>query len=313
MKRAIVTGANGFIGSNLVAELLKRNYEVYAVVRNEKSDVAGLPKNHSRLHIVFCELKNILLLNQLIDERQIDIFFHFAWEGTAGIARTDERIQLQNVQYACDSVKVAGEMGVKKYIYAGSIMEYEAYVNVKNSERKIVSNYMYSIAKLTANQMCKVLAYNLGIEYYNLLLSNVYGVGENSKRFINVTLDKIIRGEKLSFSTASQMYDFIYITDAVEAIVTVAECGNGRSEYYIGNREQRPLREYIYIIINTTSPAINYSFGEMQSNEIHLTYKEFDTERIYREFCFEPQIGFEEGIRRTYQYMQERSKEKKGK
>ena len=65
MKRAIVTGANGFIGSNLVNELLSHDIEVIAVVRNEESDIQSLPEN-KKLKVVYCELKVIESLTERV-------------------------------------------------------------------------------------------------------------------------------------------------------------------------------------------------------------------------------------------------------
>ena len=75
MKKAIVTGANGFIGSHLVDELLSHDIEVIAVVRNEKSNIQSLPEN-KKLKIIYCELKEIENLTEKISDKDIDIFYH---------------------------------------------------------------------------------------------------------------------------------------------------------------------------------------------------------------------------------------------
>ena len=55
MKRAVVTGANGFVGSALCRELVKNNVKVTAIVRNHKSDISEI-SNLDNISIVYCEM-----------------------------------------------------------------------------------------------------------------------------------------------------------------------------------------------------------------------------------------------------------------
>ena len=77
MKKAIVTGANGFIGSWLIKELVKNDVEVIAVVRNEKSNIESIA-NIEGLRIVYCDLNEIQTLPEKIADRDIDVFYHLA-------------------------------------------------------------------------------------------------------------------------------------------------------------------------------------------------------------------------------------------
>ena len=83
MKKAIVTGANGFVGSHLVKELLSHDIEVIAVIRREESASQSLPP-HSKLKKVVCPLEEIANLPDKVADRDIDVFYHFAWDGSAG-------------------------------------------------------------------------------------------------------------------------------------------------------------------------------------------------------------------------------------
>lgn len=103
MKIAVVTGANGFVGSAVVKELLSNNYKVYAVVRNNHSDRLSDLDN---VEIVNCELSDIDRLPGQITEK-CDVFYHFAWSGSAGKDRANTRLQLDNVQWSVESIRAA--------------------------------------------------------------------------------------------------------------------------------------------------------------------------------------------------------------
>ena len=122
MKKAIVTGANGFIGSWLIKELLKNNVEVIAVVRNEKSNIESIA-NIEGLRIVYCDLNEIQILPEKIADRDIDVFYHLAWSGSVDVNRIDEKLQMHNALWTVDAVRVASELKCKSFIGAVIIMQ----------------------------------------------------------------------------------------------------------------------------------------------------------------------------------------------
>lgn len=298
MKKAIITGANGFVGSNLVEELLKRGYVVYAVIRSQKSDTGRIPKNEN-VHLVYCDLKGINSLPDLLGDENIDCFFHLAWEGTSGAERGDYGLQLNNVKYSCDAAKAAKKLKCSKFIFAGSIMEYEAMQYLAQSDARPGRGYFYSISKLAADYMSKVEAVNSGIEYINCLVSNIYGAGEISERFVNTTIRKMLKGESLRFSSGEQSYDFIYVTDAVKALAVIAEKGKANSEYYIGSNKIRKLKEYIILMRDIIAPEATLHLGAFDYNGPFLDYSNIDVDKLYRELNFELEVPFETGIKLT--------------
>ena len=67
MKRAIVTGANGFVGRYLIRELSKQGYEIWSVIRNIDEDISCI--RNINTNIVYCDLKEIDKLDRIISER----------------------------------------------------------------------------------------------------------------------------------------------------------------------------------------------------------------------------------------------------
>lgn len=92
MKTAIVSGANGFVGNAVVKELLSNGYRVYALVNK---NTANIPKDPN-LTTIHCSVDE---LDPVIKEIEgCDVFFHFAWSGSAGPERANVDLQLKNAQ-----------------------------------------------------------------------------------------------------------------------------------------------------------------------------------------------------------------------
>ena len=304
LNKVLVTGARGFVGSSLVRHLSKSGIRVIAVVRERDDLDLSCFTNLENIVLIKCDLSNIKKLPKIILDRNIDAFFHFAWEGTSGNIRADSDVQTDNIRYTCDAVKACCELECDEFVFASSIMEYEV-IDVMKKGVKPNAGEIYSTAKLAADYMAKITAINLGIVYKAGMISNIYGPGEKSFRLINSSLRKMLKGEHCSFSSGEQKYDFIYIDDAVRAFQIIAERGYSGKSYYIGSLHQQPLKCFLMKMRDLIDPKMKIGLGEMESRATSLTYEEFDVNGLYNDTGFEPLISFEDGIQRTINWLKE--------
>lgn len=297
MKRVIVTGANGFLGRPVVRELAEEGYYVYAVVR-ENCTAASELKRIENVEVVFCNMNHYDCLRTKIPGNTFTAFYHFAWEGSAGAARGRERVQLANVQNSCRAARIAGNMGVKRFIFASSIMEYEI-IKLMGQRISPPSSSQYCTAKITADFMCRTIANEQGMEYVSGIISNVYGPGEKSQRLINTSIKKLLNGERASFTPGEQMYDFIYITDAAEIFALLAENGSSNGTYYIGSGKPKKLKEFLWELGEAVSSKAEIGLGDLSFQGTSLSYDEFDINAVSRELGYQTKISFKEGIKMT--------------
>lgn len=303
MKKAIVTGANGFVGTALCRELCNQGIKVIAVVRN-KPGFINKTKDLPGLAVVRLELSQFRNLAETIPDRDIDIFYHLAWEGSAGELRGDSDVQINNIRYACDTVKACADMGVKRFVFAASIMEYEINA-VMETEAAPGINTLYASAKTAADYMARAIAGSLGIDYIRAVISNIYGPGEISPRLINTSLKKMILGEHCAFSAGEQFYDFIYIDDAARAFAAIGEKGKANRIYYIGSQEQQKLKYFLIEMKNQVNPEMEIGIGELPFHGVSLSYEEFDRNAVREDTGFVPQFSFAEGIQNTVDWLRE--------
>ena len=311
MKKAIVTGANGFIGTSLLKVMSDAGVQTFAVVRSKDSKIEKIV-NLPDVKIVYCELDNIESLPELIPDRDIDMCIHLAWDGSSGDARSDYELQLRNVEYSLKVVDVVSKMGVKRYVGAGTLAEKDVlnYHPTVGATPNAVS--IYGIAKMTTHFMTKAECVKQGIEHCWCYLSNTYGVGNTTNNFVNMASKKMINGERAAFTAGEQIYDFVYITDTARALWAVAENGNKNTAYYLGSTKQRKLKEYITIIRDTIDPKIELFLGEIPFNGIPLEESAYDTTKLVKDTGYQPQVAFEDGIKLTVDWLrQENRKEKK--
>lgn len=303
MQKAIVTGANGFVGTAVCKELSDQGIEVIAIVRHPDEVISGIEKNKG-IRIVYADLSNFRNLAELIPDRDIDALYHFAWVGSAGPLRGDADVQMRNVQYTCDTVKACADMGCKRFVFASSIMEYEIEATMATDATPGI-NTLYCSAKVAADYMARTIAGSLGIDYIRAVISNIYGPGELSPRLVNTSIRKMLKGEHCAFSAGEQLYDFIYITDAAKTFVAIGEKGKNNRTYYIGSQEPKPLKEFLLTLRDCVDPNIQIGLGEIPFNGVSLTYKEFDIYAVKNDTGFVPEVSFKEGINNTVAWIRE--------
>lgn len=300
MKRVIITGADGFVGSHTVQYFVEQGIEVLAV------DIAEEPhrlSKNSLLTYICCDVTSLDIFRNRIEKDKYDTFIHFAWAGSAGAARMDYNLQMQNALNTVECMKTAKELGCRRFVCAGSIMEYEVEAAVHTQGSRPGMGYIYGMGKHIAHCMCKSVAADIGIELVWPMITNAYGVGEFSPRFVNTTLRRIINGEPLQFTAAAQNYDFVYITDVARAFYLIA--GNGRPfcEYMIGSSAARPLKEFILEMQQTLAPMATPLFGDVPFTGTNIPIDVFNTDAAEKDCGFKAEISFAEGTRKTMEWL----------
>ena len=248
-------------------------------------------------------MNDISSLPNIIDGRDFDCCFHFAWTGSAGPLRADYSKQLKNFVCSCNLVKALERLGCKKLVFASSIMEYECQLSIDEGIIPSVNN-IYSVGKLTAHLMCELLAKKNNIGFYPVIISNIFGEGENSPRLINSTIKKILNGETPDFTDGKQMYDFIYIDDAVNAFIAIAENGLPFKSYYLGSLNPKPLKKYLIELSECFNPPATINLGAIQFDGVSVDYFDtFDIFAIKNDTGFVPKHSFKEGITNTIRWI----------
>lgn len=297
--RVIVTGATGFIGSALCKELLENGHEVIAVIRpgsTKKEKLKFAAEYQNRLQILELALSDIAQLPQMITEA--DVFYHLAWNGSAGAEREDFDIQYTNIGYTAEAMCAVAKCGCGKFIGAGSQAEYGVVRGVAKEEETVPSPFMmYGAAKLAAYQMGRVLAKQLGISFVWPRIYSVYGVGENPGTLVNYVIDCLKKGVPPELSPCENMWNFMYITDCVRALRMLGEREDTEGIYHVASDDTRLLKEFVEEIRDIVAPGEKLGFGIKKSNPERTFWLEPDCEKM-RDLGLKCEVNFNEGVRR---------------
>ena len=300
MENVIITGADGFVGSYTVNYFLEQGCRVLALDMGEKPNRLG---EHPRLTYAQCDISDAAALEAAAQSGNYDTFIHFAWAGSAGPARVDYNLQLQNALNTVECLKTAKKLGCTRFVCAGSIMEKEVEAAVHDQGSRPGMGYIYGMGKHIAHCLCKSVAADIGIELVWPMITNAYGAGELSPRFVNTTIRKIIQGEPLQFTSGTQSYDFVYVTDVARAFYLIAKNGRPFCEYMIGSSTARPLKEFIIEMVRSLAPDRQPIFGDIPFTGTNMPLSTFDCTDTERDCGFRAEVSFAEGTRMTMDWL----------
>lgn len=307
MKKVILTGGTGMLGLALIQLFIQKKIEVLVIVRPNSKRREALPVS-DYVKVIECDLLNLSEVKEQLHDTY-DAFFHFAWDGTFGESRNDMQLQNQNVKAALDAVELAKAAGCTTFLGAGSQAEYGRVDGIKlGPDTPTKPETGYGIGKLCAGQMTRILCQQMGMKHIWVRILSTYGPHDGLHTMVMSGIIKMLNQERPQYTKGEQMWDYLYCEDAARAFYLAAEQGIDGSVYCIGSGQVRPLAEYITVIRDTIDKNIEIGFGEVPYYDKQVMYLCADIENLQRDTGFQPEISFEEGIRRTVQWYKEEMK-----
>ncbi len=303
-RKAVITGASGMIGVALAQQCTAAGEEVLAICHR------GSAKNQ-----ILRELPGVEVLEADLEEyaglareqwkKQYDTFYHLAWAGTAGQARNDMALQAANIRYTLDAVELADSMGCHTLVGTGSQAEYGRHQEPLRPKTPAFPETGYGMAKLCAGQMSRYSCEQKGMRHIWARVLSVYGP-YGGQDMVTVALQKLMRGEHVSFTAGVQIWDYLYSEDAARALRLMAEKGSSGKTYVLCGGHFCLLKEYLDIIYRVACEEMapkglkagTIGIGEVPYGEGQLMYLAGDISELSRDTGFVPQISFEEGLRR---------------
>lgn len=305
MKKIVLTGPTGSIGVALIEYCIKEEVEVYAICRKNSGRLGNIPKN-PLVHIVECNLSEMNSLNSS-DIPRCDVFYHFGWDATIGDGRNNMNLQLKNVQYTLDAVELAGRLGCRTFVGAGSQAEYGRFEGKLNGSVPTFPENGYGIAKLCAGQMSRIECEKRNMSHIWTRILSVYGPYDSDKTMIVTTIKKLLNGECPSLTKGEQKWDYLYSADAAKALYLLGEKGKHGKVYCIGSGTARMLIEYIKILRDKINPDAELGIGEIPYGENQVMYLCADIQELVEDTGFAPEVPFEQGIENTIEWIKKRN------
>ena len=295
--KSLVTGGAGFIGSNLVDELVRLGHDV-TVIDNEYSDAHDyFYWNHSTKNYKF-DIRDYENTRPLYDG--VDYVFHIAAEARIhpAILNPVEAISINSVG-TCTVLQCAREAGIKKLMYSSTSSGYgmNEQPNVETQPDDCLNPY--SVSKVNGEKLCKMYTDLFDLDTVIFRYFNAYGERQPIRGqyapVLGIFLRQLAAGESLTIvGDGEQRRDFTYVKDIVNANI-MAAISNADKEAYgqvynVGSGVNYSVNEVAAMI----SDDIKYIPPRLGEARISLA----NVDKIYNTFAWRPQQNLEEWVRK---------------
>jgi len=311
--RAVVTGAAGFIGSQLVEKLLDEGHEVtgvdafvdyYPRAAKEANLRAARNGSGERFRLVEGALQSIDLAPVLAGADQV---YHLAAQAgvRASWGREFERYTEFNVLGTQRLLEAAVQAGVPRVVYASSSSVYgDSTALPLREDSPCTPVSPYGVTKLAAEHLCRLYTLNTGLPVVSLRYFTVYGPRQRPDMAFHRFLKAARDGTPLTvYGDGRQTRDFTYIDDILAATRAAAETGRPGAAYNVGGGERVELNEVIEMIGRVTGRSLQVKREDAQKGDMRDTFA--DTGAARRDLGFRPTVSLRDGLALEWKWLKE--------
>jgi nucleoside-diphosphate-sugar epimerase len=279
----LLTGANGFLGSNIIAKLIECNYKVIITYRRES--------NLCRIAKLLDKTENICIndieIESIFENRSIDTIIHCATNyGRKEVNPID--VLQANLIFPLQLLHYSSNYNVRCFINTDTILD------------KRVSHY--SLSKHQFKEWLK--HYSQKMYCVNIALEHFYGPYDDKTKFVSYIISQLLeRVESIDLTLGEQERDFIFIDDIVSAFIEIYKHSKnidaGFEEYEIGTGHTVSIKYFVELIkslAGNKETMLNFGAIPYRQNEVMKT--NVDTSKL-RSLGWKPIISLQDGLNLT--------------
>jgi CDP-glucose 4,6-dehydratase len=314
MVSAFVTGAYGLLGTALVRALVRDGVEV-TVLRRDATPRSALVLEglEAQVNVVTGDLVGAGVVERALGEYEVDSVFHLAAQTIVGTAnRSPASTWDTNLRGTWTLLEACRLHPVARVVVAASDKAYGQHAELPYREDfALQPRYPYDVSKAATDLIARSYWHTYELPVATTRFANLYGGGDtNRSRLVPETIDAALAGRRpVIRSDGTPERDFLYVDDAVAAYLQIAAALDGdgaRGEpFNAGGGEPHAVREVVERIcaIADTDVEPDIRGTGTPAGEIDRQY--VDTTKLRELTGWQPEVGLEEGLRRTVAWYRE--------
>ena len=301
-----ITGATGFIGSNIIRVLVKQGHNVSILTRNKKLNW--------RLNDIFQLLDiregNILdtRVEKIIEQVRPDFIFHLASYGVLSREDNFSTMVDTNIRGTANLINAMKKTPPKLFINGSSSGEYGIKEKAMKETDFLAPINDYGITKAAVTLYCQKEAIRNNLPIINFRLFTPYGYFEESNRLMPSVIRSAIKNEPIRVSDSKSVRDFIFIEDVVDAYLQATKISLPKGEIFnIGTGKQHTVGEVVKTALRESKSRSEVLWGTVQKQARFIEPDKWqaDISKIEKIMHWKPKYSLVDGIRKTIEWWKE--------
>lgn len=305
MRKSLVTGGAGFIGSHVAESLLRRGHRVTVL-----DDLSGGFEDNvvPDAELLKGSINDVDLVERLFSERRFDYVFHLAAYAAEGLSHFIKRFTYtNNLLGSVNLINASVNTGVKCFVFTSSIAVYGAEPRLPADEfTPAQPDDSYGIAKFAVEQELRVSQAMFGLDYVVFRPHNVYGerqnIGDKYRNVVGIFMNQVLRGTPMTiFGDGQQTRAFSYIGDVAPIIAEAVDVPAARNHVFdLGADQLCSIAELARAVARVMGVVPEVVHLPPRSEAVH-TYSSHN--RVREVFGDRPTHDLEEGLERMARWV----------
>lgn len=313
MKKILITGGAGFIGSHLVDRLLSEGgWEITVIDDFNDFYDPSIKRANIETHIgqpnyrlIEADIREYEVIHQALAEDQFDCVVHLAARAGVRPSLTEPRLYVEtNINGTLNLLELARERGVKQFVFGSSSSVYGMNEKVPFSEDDPIFNPIspYAATKAAGELICHTYSHLYGMRIVCLRFFTVYGSRQRPDLAIHKFANLITRGKVIPvFGDGTTRRDYTYIDDIIAGVRAAIDYDQSNYEVInLGESRTVELRELISLLESELAQTAKIDRQPMQPGDVPQTFA--DITKARRLLNYNPQTQIEEGMRRFVEW-----------
>jgi dolichol-phosphate mannosyltransferase len=305
--RALVTGAAGFIGANLIRRLIADGHEVIAVTRT-----GGTPWRledvRTEVEVLELDLSDASAIKRAVIPARPEWIFHLAAHGAYSWQTDIDTMIRVNIGATAALLAAARDVQVQAFINAGSSSEYGLKDHAPREDEWLEPNSLYAVTKAAGTHLT-ALAANDGLPAMTLRLYSIYGPWEEPGRLVPALIREAMRGMLPALVEPQTARDFVYVDDCCDALLRAAQGGAPSGPgviLNIGSGTQTQLDELVGVARSALGVSAMPEWGTMDKREWDTSYWVSDPRAAREHLGWYTSTSLGEGLASTLEWLRAR-------
>ncbi len=316
-RNVLITGITGFVGTWLAKDLVEKDANVVGFVRDE---IPNMPLRTMRIYkklsaVAKGDLINYKSVKRVFNEYEIDTCFHLAAQPIVTIAKRHPSLTFDvNIRGSWNVFEAARTSEqLKTLIIASTDKVYGEPIKLPiTEEHPLFAKYPYDASKACMERLARTYFATYGLPVAISRCCNIYGGGDlNFSRIINGTIQAISMGQNpVIRSDGTPVRDFLYVEDAAQAYVTLAEKiekegVKGQAFNFASNAPINMLDLVKKIIEVSGKTNLKPDVQGTRKPEAEIDEQYLSSEKAKRILGWEPKFNLEQGLKETIEWYDE--------
>ena len=307
MRRILVTGGAGFIGSNFVRMVLSEHNNCFVVNLDKLTYAGNLEnlagfENHPNHKFIKGDICNGALIEKIINEYKIDAIINFAAESHVDRSITGPKIFIEtNVKGTLTLLEAARDKKLKRFIQISTDEVYGELgpIGKFNEQTPYHPNSPYSASKAAADHLVRAFGHTWGLPFNITNCSNNYGPYQFPEKMIPLMINNALNDKELPvYGDGLHVRDWLYVYDHCSAVWQVLTKAKPGETYNIGGCNEKKNIEVVELILERLKKPKTL-VRHITDRPGHDRRYAIDASKITKELGWKPTVSFEEGLAKT--------------